>query len=176
LKEEEGTAVIRDFSRKTPTVADSAFVSEAAYVVGDVEIGEQASVWPGAVIRGDFAKIKIGRMTVVEDNSVIHAGADLVIGSQVIIGHGAVVHCSRIGNHVLIGSHATILDDVEIDDFCMIGAGSILTPGTRVPSMSYVLGIPGQVKGRLSAEQIARLKKGASTYAQLAQKYKQSGL
>ena len=92
--------MIRDFSGKTPLVADSAFVSEASYVVGDV----------------------------------------------------------------------------EIDDFCMIGAGSILTPGTRVPSMSYVLGIPGQVKGRLSGEQIARLKEAASTYAQLAQKYRQSGL
>lgn len=168
--------MIRDFRGKTPVIADSAFVSEASYVVGDVEIGEEASVWPGAVIRGDFAKIRIGRLTTVEDNSVIHAGADLVIGSQVIIGHGAVVHCRRIGNHVLIGSHATILDDVEIDDFCMIGAGSLLTPGTRIPSMSYVLGMPGQVKGRLSAEQVARLKEGANTYAQLAQTYRQSGL
>jgi carbonic anhydrase/acetyltransferase-like protein (isoleucine patch superfamily) len=168
--------MIRDFGGKTPMVADSAFVSEAAYVVGDVEIGEEASVWPGAVIRGDFAKIKIGRLSVVEDNSVIHAGADLVIGSQVIIGHGAVVHCKRIGNHVLVGSHATLLDDVEIDDFCMIGAGSIITPGIAVPSMSYVLGMPGKVKGRLSGEQIVRLKEGASLYARLARKYRQSGL
>jgi carbonic anhydrase/acetyltransferase-like protein (isoleucine patch superfamily) len=176
MKEEKGTAMIRDFNGKTPMVADSAFVSEAAYVVGDVEIGEQASVWPGAVIRGDFAKVRIGRLSIVEDNSVIHAGTDLVIGSYVIIGHGAVVHCRRIGNHVLIGSHATILDDVEIDDFCMIGAGSVLTPRTRVPSMSYVLGMPGKVKGRLSAEQIARMEAGATTYAQLAQAYRQSGL
>jgi len=168
--------MIRGFDGKIPVVADSAFVSEAAYVVGDVEIGERASVWPGAVIRGDFAKIRIGSLSIIEDNSVIHSGMDLVIGSQVIIGHGAVVHCSRIGNHVLIGSHATILDDVEIDDLCMIGAGSLLTPGTRVPSMSYVLGTPGQVKGRLSAEQIARLKEGAGTYAQLALKYRESGL
>ncbi len=168
--------MIRDFNGKTPMVADSAFVSEASYVVGDVEIGEQASVWPGAVIRGDFARISIGCLTIVEDNSVIHAGADLVIGSQVIIGHGAVVHCRRIGNHVLIGSHATILDDVEIDDFCMIGAGALLTPGTRIPSMSYVLGMPGKVKGRLSEDQIARLKEGATTYAQLAKAYKRSGL
>jgi carbonic anhydrase/acetyltransferase-like protein (isoleucine patch superfamily) len=168
--------LIRNFDGKTPMVADSAFVSEAAYVIGDVEIGERASVWPGAVIRGDFAKIRIGSLTIVEDNSVIHAGTDLVIGSQVIVGHGAVIHCRRIGNHVLVGSHATILDDVEIEDFCMIGAGSLLTPGTRVPSMSYVLGMPGQVRGRLSAGQIARLQEGASTYAQLAQAYKQSGL
>lgn len=168
--------MIREFNGRTPKVADSAFVSEAAYVVGDVEIGEMASVWPGAVIRGDFAKIRIGRLTVVEDNSVIHAGADLEIGSQVIIGHGAVVHGRRIGNHVLIGSHATVLDEVEIDDLCMIGAGTVLTPRTKVPSMSYVLGVPGQIKGHLSDEQRLRLKEGANTYVQLARRYRIAGL
>ncbi len=101
--------MIRSFNGKTPKIAESAFVSEAAYVVGDVEIGENSSVWPGAVIRGDFGSIRIGKNTAVEDACVIHSGspttltADVTIGNNVHIGHGAVINCLRIGNKVLIG-------------------------------------------------------------------------
>ena len=101
--------MIKSFRGMTPKIAKTAFVSEAAYVVGDVEIGENSSVWPGAVIRGDFGKIKIGKHTAVEDNCVIHSGSpsspisDVTIGDNVIIGHSAVSNCRRIGNNVLIG-------------------------------------------------------------------------
>ena len=120
---------MKSFNGKTPRIAESAFVSEAAYVVGNVEIGENSSVWPGAVIRGDFGSIKIGNNTTVEDGCVIHAGSpetimkNLTIGDNVHIGHGAVINCQRIGNKVLIGMNATLLHDAEIGSQCIIGAG-----------------------------------------------------
>src|SRR5512135_3563500 len=98
--------MIRGFDGKAPRIAPSAFISEAAYVVGDVEIGEGSGAWPGAVIRGDFATIKIGRNTMVEDSTVVHSGGMIEIGDNVIIGHDVVVHCRRIGSNCLIGNNA----------------------------------------------------------------------
>jgi carbonic anhydrase/acetyltransferase-like protein (isoleucine patch superfamily) len=89
--------MIRSFAGKTPRVAPDAFVSETAYVVGDVEIGAGSSVWPGAVVRGDVGPIRVGRNTHVEDNAVLHSATELDVGEDVMIGHGAVVHCRRIG-------------------------------------------------------------------------------
>ena len=118
--------MIREFKDKKPRIASTAFVSESACVIGDVEIGDHSSVWPGAVVRGDFASIKIGNNTQIEDNCVMHAGSDQVIGDNVHIGHGAVVHCSKIGNNVLVGIQSTVLDGVEIGDYCVIGAYSLV--------------------------------------------------
>ena len=168
--------MIRDFKGKSPRIAASAFVSEAAYVVGDVEIGENSSVWPGAVIRADFGKTAIGHNTSIEDNSVIHGATDVNIGNDNIIGHGAVVHCRRVGNNVLIGNNATILDGSEIDDYCIIGAGCLIPPNTKIPERSVVIGVPGHVKSQLTEEQQNELKLGAATYTELSQSYKQRGL
>ena len=159
-----------------PKIAASAFISEAAYVVGDVEIGEYATVWPGAVIRADYAKIVIGRYTNLEDNCVIHCGTPLVIGDDVIVGHGAVVHCSLVGNHVLIGSNATVLDGAEIGEFCVIGAGSLVTQDTKIPPRSLVMGVPAKIKKRLSDEQVEMLRGAGRQYSEFAQRFKQQGL
>jgi carbonic anhydrase/acetyltransferase-like protein (isoleucine patch superfamily) len=168
--------MIRSFDGKTPRVASSAFVSEAAYVVGDVEIGEGSGVWPGAVIRGDFAPIKIGRNTMVEDNTVVHSGGLIEIGDNVIIGHNAVVHCRRIGNHCLIGNNATLLEDAEVGDLCIVAAGAVVGSGKAIPEGSLVAGVPGRVKGRVSAEQRQRLAEGSAVYLELTQRYKAQGL
>jgi carbonic anhydrase/acetyltransferase-like protein (isoleucine patch superfamily) len=168
--------MIRDFRGKTPKIAPSAFVSEAAYIVGDVEIEENANIWPGAVIRGDFGKIEIGRNASLEDNCVVHAGTDINIGDNVMIGHGAVVHGRSIGNNVLVGNNATILDDTEIGDACIIGAGSVVTPGTKIPDNSVAMGSPARVKSTVSPEELARLKEGPVLYARLADEYKRHGL
>jgi carbonic anhydrase/acetyltransferase-like protein (isoleucine patch superfamily) len=168
--------MIRDVKGKSPRVAASAFVSEAAYVVGDVEIGENSSVWPGAVIRADFGKITIGHNTSVEDNTVIHSAGDLTIGNNNVIGHGAVVHCRRVGSNVLIGNNATILDGAEISDFCIIGAGCLIPPNTKIAERSVVIGVPGHVKSQLTEEQQTELNLGATTYTELAHGYKQKGL
>ena len=168
--------MIREFNGKSPKVASSAFVSEAAYIVGDVEIGENSSIWPGVVIRADFGKITVGNSTSIEDNCVVHSGTDVIIGNNTIIGHGAVVHCRRVGSNVLVGNNATLLDDAEIGDFCIIGAGSLVSPKTKISQKSVVTGVPARIKGQPSQEQLAHLRLGADIYAKLAQQYKQQGL
>jgi len=168
--------MIRSFNGKSPKIAASAFVSEAAYVTGDVEIGENSNVWPGAVIRADFAKITIGNNSSIEDNCVVHSATDAIIGNNVIIGHGAIIHCHRIGNNVLVGSNATILDNAEIGNFCIIGAGSLVPPETKIPDRSLAIGMPARIKKQLSPEQLAKLKVGSEVYTRLAREYKQQGL
>ncbi|MDB9822994.1 gamma carbonic anhydrase family protein [Deltaproteobacteria bacterium] len=172
--------MIRSFRGKTPKIADSVFVSEAAYIIGDVEISENSSVWPGAVIRGDFGKITIGKNCAVEDNSVIHSGSpsadnafcDVIIGNNVHIGHGAVLNCRRIGNSVLIGINSTILHDVEIGDFCIIGAACMVNQGMVIPDRSFVAGVPAKIKGEVSDRQLYWLEEAPKSYVQLAEEYK----
>ena len=174
--------MIRRLGEKIPRIAESAFVSEAGYVVGDVEIGEGSSVWPGAVIRGDFGSVEIGHDTIVEDNCVIHSGSpsaligNVSIGNQVIIGHGAVLNCRRIGNQVLVGMNATILHDVEVGDNCVIGAGCLVSQGMKIPDNSFVVGVPGKVKGQVTPEQLWWVNEGFKSYLELAKEYKKGKL
>ena len=168
--------MIREFNGKNPQIASSAFVSETAYIAGDVEIGENASIWPGAVIRGDIAKITIGKNTSIEDNCVVHSATGIIIGDNTIVGHGAVLHCKKIGNNVLIGNNATVLDNVEIGDYCVIAAGSVVAPETKFPAESLAVGVPAKVKGKLSQEQKDYITIGSAFNVKLAQKYKKQGL
>ncbi len=174
--------MLRSFNGKTPKIAESAFVSEAAYVIGDVEIGENSNVWPGAVIRGDLGGIRIGKYASIEDTCVIHSGsgypddAGIIIGDRVHIGHGAVIDCRRIGNNVLIGMNATILHNAEIGNFCVIAAGCVVSPGMKIPDRSFVVGIPGKIKGEVSPRQLWWVEEGPRTYDELAKKYKEEGL
>ncbi len=168
--------MIRSFDGKTPKLAESAFVSEAAYVIGDVEIGESSGVWPGAVIRGDFAGIRIGCNTMIEDNCVLHTGVPMEIGDDVIIGHSVVVHGKSIGNNNLIGNNATILDNSRIGSFCIIGAGCLVSRGMKIPDYSFVIGIPAKIEKQIKPEQLKRLQRGAQSYKELLRRYKQQGL
>jgi carbonic anhydrase/acetyltransferase-like protein (isoleucine patch superfamily) len=176
--------MIRSLGDKKPKIAETAFVSEAAYVIGEVEIGQNSSVWPGAVIRADFGSIKIGKNTAIEDNCVIHSGTpsttshreEVTIGDNVHIGHGAVLNCHKIGNRVLIGMNATILHDVEIGNNCIIAAGCLVKQGAKIPQGSFVAGVPARVMGKATKEQLWWVKNGPPTYAELAKKYKELGL
>lgn len=172
--------MIRSFNGKTPKIAGSAFVSEAAYVVGDVEIGENSSVWPHAVIRGDTGRIVIGTNTAIEDGVVIHAGGPhydlLVIGDMVNIGHGAVVHCAKIGNNVLVGMNATVLQKAEIGNYCLIAAGCVVPEEIIVPDNSFVAGVPGKIKGKVTEKQSVWLGDGILVYAEYGGKYKAEGM
>lgn len=167
--------MIREFKGKKPHIHTSAFVSETAYIVGDVEIGENANIWPGAVIRGDFARITIGANTSIEDNCVLHSATDLAIGNNTIVGHGAVIHCRKIGNNVLIGNNATVLDDAEIGDFCIVAAGSVVVPETKLPAETLVMGVPAKVKGKLSEQQKEYITSSPAYYIKLAGEYKKHG-
>jgi carbonic anhydrase/acetyltransferase-like protein (isoleucine patch superfamily) len=174
--------MIRSFNGKTPRIASSAWVSEAAYVVGDVEIGENSSIWPGTVIRGDTARITIGNNTNVQDNSIIHAGSplnppgDAIIGDNVQIGHGAVINGHKIGNNTLIGMNATVLHDTEIGAYCIVGAGCVVMQGMKVPDRSFVVGVPGVIQGQSSQSQLRWTREGPAVYAELARQYKEQGL
>ena len=172
--------MIRSVNGKTPQVAASAFVSEAAYIVGDVVIGKGSSVWPGAVVRADTGRVVIGENTAVEDGCVIHSGMppneDVSIGNLVNIGHGAVVHARSIGNNVLIGINATVLHEAEIGDYCLIGAGCVVPSGMKVPDGSFVAGVPGKIKGKLTPEQLQWVEDSPRGYVELARLYKEAGL
>ncbi len=145
--------MIKPWLNDSPQIAASSYVCETALVIGKVTIGENSGVWPGAVIRGDYGTIRIGRDTYIEDNCVVHSGILSEIGDNVIIGHSVVVHSAKIGNNVLVASHATLLDDVEVGDGCVIAAGALVRPGQKIPPNSLVVGVPGVIKGEVSPEQ-----------------------
>ncbi len=167
--------MIRSFNGRTPKIAESALVSEAAYIIGDVEIGENASVWPGAVVRGDFASIKIGCNTKVEDNCVLHTGVPMEIGDNVTIGHSVVVPGIKVGNNTLIGNNATVLDNAEIGSFCLIAAGCLVSQGMEIPDNSFVIGVPAEIKGEISPHHRLRLKRVIQAYLELLKRYKEQG-
>jgi carbonic anhydrase/acetyltransferase-like protein (isoleucine patch superfamily) len=164
--------MIHAFEDYVPVVDPSAFVHEAAVVIGDVEIGSGSSVWPGAVVRADFAPIRIGANTHVEDNATLHCGAPgLELGSEVTVGHNAVIHCRRVGDRTLIGNHATLLDGVEIGSDCVVAAGAVVRPNTKVPDGSFVAGVPATVR-RMPAELQANTTSWNRPYVDLIRRYK----
>ena len=175
--------MIRSFNGKTPKIHETAFVSEAAYIIGDVELGENSSVWPGAVIRADLGKITIGKNSVIEDNCVIHSGSpsfppniDVTIGENVIIGHGAVSNAHKIGNNVVIGMNSTLLHNVEIGDYSIVAAGCVVKEKMKIPEKSFVAGVPAAIKGKISDEQLWWSKNSPVIYNELARQYKREGL
>jgi carbonic anhydrase/acetyltransferase-like protein (isoleucine patch superfamily) len=151
-------------------------VSEAAYVIGDVEIGPDSTVWPGVVLRADFSSITVGRNTHIEDNSVLHAMRPMVIGNNCTIGHGVIVHAARIGNSVLLSNNSTILDDAELEDFCFVASGSVVPARSKIPSMSFVEGVPGEVRGQLRPNQVERVRNGGPHHTRMAAQYREQGL
>jgi carbonic anhydrase/acetyltransferase-like protein (isoleucine patch superfamily) len=167
--------MIRNYKDKTPRIHPSAFISEAAYVVGDVEIGENSNIWPGAVIRGDFGRVKIGKNTSIEDNCVIHTPDEIIIGDNVVIAHNVVVHCKRVGDNCLIGISAVLLEDAEIGESCMIAGGTLVPPRMKIPDRSLVMGSPAKIKEKLNDEKLILLKLGVEAYVELGQEYKRHG-
>jgi carbonic anhydrase/acetyltransferase-like protein (isoleucine patch superfamily) len=167
--------MLRSLDGKIPQIHPTAFISEAAYVVGDVTIGENSSVWPGAVLRGDYGRIAVGRGTNVQDNCVLHADDYLEVGDNVTVTHGAVLHCHKVGNNVMIGVNAVLLENAEIGDNCVIGAGAVVLAGTTVPPNSVVVGVPGKIHP-LKPELQKRIKSAAEHYRENAKRFRAAGL
>ena len=167
--------MIRTIEGKTPKIHPNVFISESAYIVGDVEIGEGSSVWPGAVIRGDYGRVVIGKGTNLQDNSVVHSDNYLEIGDNVSVTHGAVIHCHKVGNNVMVGVNAVLLEDAVIGDNCVIGAGSVVLANSIVPSNSVVLGVPGRIKP-LKNELVERIIATATRYQDNAKRFFHQGL
>lgn len=156
-----------------PRIHPTAFVAKGATVEGDVTLGENASVWFSCVLRGDIQSISVGANSNVQDGSVVHIADQYPthIGEWVTIGHRAVVHACRIGNEVLVGMGAIILDGAEIGDQCIIGAGALVTQRKKIPAGSLVLGSPATVVRELTPEERADIRGWAERYVALSRAY-----
>jgi len=168
---------IAHFLGQTPRIAPSAFVAPHTFIVGDVEVGDQASIWPCCSLRGDIAPIRIGAHSNVQDGSVVHVADDLpaIVGEWVTIGHKAIVHACTIEDEVLVGMGAIILDGAHIGARSIIGANATVTPGTVIPPGSMVMGSPAKVKRALTPEEQAGVRVWAERYVTLSRQYLQRG-
>ncbi len=158
----------------TPRVAPGAWVADNATVIGRVDLAEGASVWYGAVLRGDNDWLRIGRNSNVQDGSVLHTdqGIELVLGENVTVGHQCMLHGCSVGDGTLVGIQSVILNRARIGRFCIVGAGSLVTEGKEFPDGSMIMGSPAQVVRQLTPEQIARVASSAAHYVQQAQRHR----
>jgi carbonic anhydrase/acetyltransferase-like protein (isoleucine patch superfamily) len=153
-----------------PDVADSAYVDEAAVVVGDVVIEAEASVWPNATLRGDHGQVVVGEGANVQDNAVLHE--DTVLEPSVTVGHSAIVHAATVATGALVGMNAVVLDDARVGERAVVGAGSVVTEGTDLPAGTLAVGTPAEVRRELDdpAPDAA-----ADHYRELATRYEETG-
>ena len=165
------------FLGKTPTVHPTAYIAPNATVVGDVTIGEEASVWYQSVLRGDINRIVVGPRTNIQDDSVVHLADDYaaIIGEYVTCGHKAMIHACTIDNEVLIGMGAVILDGVEIGARSIIGAKALVTRHTVIPPGSLVLGSPAKIVKTLDLETQQSIRHWAEKYVIVSRRYLQRG-
>jgi carbonic anhydrase/acetyltransferase-like protein (isoleucine patch superfamily) len=166
--------MIRTFQGTKPTIPTSCFIEETGVVIGDVVLGEHCSVWFHAVIRGDVHYIRIGNRTNVQDLCMLHITHDthpLIIGNEVTIGHGVILHGCTIKDRVLIGMGAIIMDGVVIGEDSVVGAGALITEQTIVPPNSLILGSPAKITRSVTAEEIAWIKESAENYVKYADLY-----
>ena len=172
---------IRPYRDRHPRLGARVYVDPAATVIGDVELGDDVSVWPGTVIRGDVNFVRIGARTSVQDGCVIHVSHDgphaklggfaTVIGEDVTIGHKAIIHACTIGNAALIGMGAILLDGVRVGDHAMIGAGALVPPGKVVGDGELWVGNPARRVRLLTEAQIEGLRYSAAHYVRLKDEY-----
>jgi carbonic anhydrase/acetyltransferase-like protein (isoleucine patch superfamily) len=159
-----------------PKLVPSAWVAPGAYVIGDVHLDEQSSVWYGAVLRGDTEPIRIGARTNVQDGCVLHAdpGYPAIVGEGCVVGHNAVVHGCEIGDNCLVGIGATILNGAKIGDGSIVAAGAVVPEGREFLPRSLIVGIPAKHIGEVSEEQAADIARGAREYVGRAASHRRS--
>jgi len=171
---------IREYCGVRPVLGFRVYVDERALVIGRVTLGDDASVWPFAVVRGDVQRIEIGARTNIQDGSVLHVvhdgpyspgGLPLTVGDDTTVGHRVVLHAASIGNRVLIGMGAVVLDGAVIDDEVIVGAGSVVPPGKRLEGGGLYVGNPARLVRGLRARDVEQLLYGARHYAALKEHY-----
>jgi len=170
----DGVYMIMKYLGKQPKLGKEVFIAEGAKVIGDVTLGDHASVWFNAVVRGDVNYIKIGENTNVQDNSVLHvttSTAPLNIGKNVTIGHNVILHGCTIEDNCMIGSGAIIWDGAVIEEGSIVGAGAVVLAGFKAPPHSLILGTPAKIKKEIPVEQYNQIVVLAEHYAQYAQNY-----
>lgn len=174
--------MIEAFRGKKPRIHKTAVVHPSATVIGDVVIGEHSSVWPGAVVRGDFGSIRIGRYTCIQDKAVVHAG-DLYdqkkprylpvrIGNYVIVGHLALVHGSTVEDECIVGGGSIVFNGAKVRRGSLVGLGAVVLRDMEVPSRTVVVGIPARPLRAMTDEEIGRIRVQAKNYAKLAKEYR----
>ena len=168
--------VIRSFGDKTPRIHPTAFVSEAAYVVGDVEIGEGSSIWPGAVIRANRYKIKIGKFVNIQDNCVVHADEDSAYGDYVTLGHNVMCHATTVEDHCLIGNGATVNGYSIIRHHSLVASGALVLERVEIPPNSLVVGAPAEVRRTVMERHLQLMEKYSTDYQGYSQEFKAAGL
>lgn len=162
--------VKRTKNMKNEAYAPGVYIADGAKVLGNVEIGENSSIWFNAVVRGDSDTITLGKNTNIQDNAVVHvdAGFPVHIGDYVTVGHGAIVHGATVGDNTLIGMGAIVMNGCRIGKNCIIGAGAVVTQGMNIPDHSLVLGCPASIKKTVSEEQAEQSKQNALHYVEEA--------
>ena len=156
------------------TVGADVFLAPNATILGDVTLGDRVGIWFGAVVRADRDRIAIGADSNVQDNCVVHCspGHPVTIGREVSVGHGAVLHGCTIGDRVLVGMGAIVLNGAVVGEDSLIGAGALVTEGAQIPPNSVVIGVPGKVVKQTTEEQRAKIRQNAATYVELAGRYR----
>jgi len=171
---------VKTFRGYKPTIGQRVWLDPSAVIIGDVKIGDDSSIWPQVSIRGDMHRIRIGARTSIQDNSCLHIthasdykpeGHPLIIGDDVTVGHGVVLHGCTIGNHVLVGISSTILDGAIVEDEVMIGAGSLVPPGKILKSGFLYLGVPVKKIRALSVEEKSYFAYACMNYVKLKDEY-----
>jgi len=164
-----------NLDRSRSKVHPTAFIADNATIIGDVTIGAEASVWYGAVVRGEAAPITLGARTNVQDGCILHSDADFptTIGDNCTLGHGAIVHGATVEDNVLVGIRAVVLNGAHIGHDSIVGAGAVVTEGTIIPPGSLVLGIPGKVQRQLGPADLQFIRKSTDDYVGSAKQHKQ---
>jgi gamma-carbonic anhydrase len=168
-------ADVRPYLGKWPRIAPSAYIDRASVIIGDVVIGEDSSVWPMCVVRGDVHFIRIGNRTNIQDGSVLHVMKDqypLLLGDEVTVGHAVTLHGCTIESHVLVGMSCTILNGAVIGANSIIAAGTLITERTVIPAGSLVMGSPGKVKRQLTQRDVESIAMYAKRYVGYKEVYK----
>ena len=166
--------MMHSFKDISPKVHETAFIADGAVVIGDVEIGEDASVWFGSVLRGDVNYIRIGARTNIQDMTMIHVNSHTdptILEDEITVGHRVTLHGCYVEHGCLIGIGAILLDGVRVGAQSLVAAGSLLAPGTQIPPRSLVLGAPAKVKRELTDDEIAGLDRSWRNYVELKNKY-----
>ncbi len=175
--------MIYDFGGESPRIHDSAFVHPEATIIGDVQIGADSSVWPGAVIRGDIESIKIGEGNCIKDNAVIHPAdvfheneidyVPVEIGDYNLIGHQALVNGGKVNDECLIGAGSIVFNEAEVKENSIVGMGGVILEGEEVPSGKIMVGIPARELRDLKKKEKDQIRKRAENYVELARRYKE---
>jgi carbonic anhydrase/acetyltransferase-like protein (isoleucine patch superfamily) len=166
--------MIRPYKGITPKLGERVYVDESAQIIGDVELGDHASVWMNAVVRGDVHSIRIGAYSNIQDNCVVHvfkAQHPTLIADHVTVGHSATIHGCRIDSHCLIGMGATILNGAHVGEECIIAAGSLVPEGMAIPPRSLVMGLPAKFRRQLTDEERESIRRYAANYFDYKESY-----